>query len=272
MKNLVSILIPAYKTSLSESELISLHQCCQVFSSYPLQLVVPVDLDISEYDTEFRLFNINYLIQRFPNEYFIGIQGYNRLMLSRKFYERFQSYEYILIYQLDAYVFRDELSVWCSKGFDFIGAPLVEYYTDTEFSTHMRVGNGGFSLRKTSTFIHAFDFNKNILSAKEIINRYAVFKKPLTRLVLLFLMILGYRNKLNYFAENWKFNEDDFWSGFLDGTNYPLSKPTADEALEFSFERFPQDAYDFIHKLPFGCHAWEKYEFDKFWKTYIYES
>jgi len=264
-----AVIIPIYKEFIANNELISLNRCLEVLGTHEIVFVAPQSLNLKLYRERTGNYKIKFNVEFFDDVYFNGTDSYNRLLLSDSFYKCFIAYEYILIYQLDAYVFCDELDAWCSKGFDFIGAPLVGYYTDTEFSTNMRVGNGGFSLRKTSTFIHAFDFDKNILSAKEIINRYAVFKKPLTRLVLLFLMILGYRNKLNYFAKNWKYNEDDFWSGFLDGTNYPLSKPTADEALEFSFERFPQDAYDIIHKLPFGCHAWEKYQFKEFWIEYI---
>jgi hypothetical protein len=36
--------------------------------------------------------------------------------LSASFYERFLDTKYILIYQLDAFVFKDELQEWCDKG------------------------------------------------------------------------------------------------------------------------------------------------------------
>lgn len=41
------------------------------------------------------------------------------------------------------------------------------------------------------------------------------------------------------------------------------------EALEFAFERFPSEMYKITGKLPFGCHAWEKYEYESFWKKFI---
>lgn len=61
----------------------------------------------------------------FPDTYFKGIAGYNRLMMSPEFYETFAQWEYILIYQTDAWVFSDRLSEWCSKGYDYIGAPWI---------------------------------------------------------------------------------------------------------------------------------------------------
>jgi hypothetical protein len=41
-------------------------------------------------------------------------------MKSKQFYERFVAYDYMLIYQLDAYVFKDELDDWSAKGYDLL--------------------------------------------------------------------------------------------------------------------------------------------------------
>lgn len=45
-------------------------------------------------------------------------------MLSAEFYDRFAAYEYVLIYQLDAFVFADRLAEFCQMGYDYIGAPV----------------------------------------------------------------------------------------------------------------------------------------------------
>ncbi len=52
-----------------------------------------------------------------------GIAGYNRMMLSAEFYETYRAYEYILICHADAWVFRNDLSAWCRRGFDCVAAP-----------------------------------------------------------------------------------------------------------------------------------------------------
>ena len=39
-------------------------------------------------------------------------------------YSRFEKYEYMLIYQLDAFVFSDRLMEFVEAGYDYIGAPL----------------------------------------------------------------------------------------------------------------------------------------------------
>lgn len=269
MKEDILVVIPVFKPQMTLNEEISLRQCCQVFSNYTFTLVVPDDLDVGEYVVEFRSFEINYKVQRFHNNYFKNISGYNRLLLSVEFYQRFQSYKYILIYQLDAYVFSDELIYWCKKDYDFIGAPLIGKFEDTEFSTKMRVGNGGFSLRKVETYIHFFESKKKVFTHKQIASLINIWKKPYTRIFVWLLMILGWRNKPLSCAKYWKYNEDDFWSGFLDNSNYALRKPTPPEALRFAFERFPKECFQQTGTLPFGCHAWEKYNYNSFWKKYI---
>ena len=59
----------------------------------------------------------------FDQSYFSTPAGYNRLLLTTQFYEKFLDYDYILIYHLDALLFRDELTMWCGQGYDYIGAP-----------------------------------------------------------------------------------------------------------------------------------------------------
>lgn len=78
-------------------------------------------------------------------------------MLNPDLYKRFIDYEFMLVYQLDAWVFRDELFYWCDQGFDYIGAPWYEGY---EKATHTSKiispsGNGGFSLRKNNSIMNA---------------------------------------------------------------------------------------------------------------------
>lgn len=55
----------------------------------------------------------------------------------------------------------------------------------------------------------------------------------------------------------------------MDDSNYALSKPSPREALFFALERFPKELYAIIQRLPFGCHAWRKYEYESFWREVI---
>lgn len=87
-------------------------------------------------------------VERFDDKNFTDVNAYNKLMLKREFYNRFKIYRHILIYQLDAWVFKDELLKWCSYNYAYIGAP---WFSDdkplTGLPHFMGIGNGGFSLR-----------------------------------------------------------------------------------------------------------------------------
>jgi hypothetical protein len=52
--------------------------------------------------------------------------------LSEEFYQAFTDFEFMLIYQLDAFVFRDELADWCRSGYEYIGAPWLR---DRDFTS-----------------------------------------------------------------------------------------------------------------------------------------
>lgn len=263
------ILIPIYKSIPDHNEFVSFSQCLRVLFNHPMCIVTYNDLNIEYYSKLLIESKIVFSVEYFDRFFFKSLSGYNRLLLSQSFYSRFKQFDFMLIHQLDAYVFRDELLEWCGKEYDFIGAPLIGHYTDTTFSNNFVVGNGGFSLRKTNTFINAFELKTNLLSAKEIINRYEVFIKPWARIPLLILMLFGFRNTLYYFARNWEYNEDDFWCQFLYNTNYLILKPSPEQVLKFAFERFPSNLFEITNELPFGCHGWEKYEYETFWKAYI---
>lgn len=252
-RQLVAVTIPIYKRYPDENELISLKQCFAVLHSHPIVFFAPMSLDITFYE-DFCKSRSVFKVERFNDDYFKGIDGYNALMLSKHFYRAFNNYKYILIYQLDAFVFKDELEMWCKKGYDYIGAPyiFVDYDTYpikvlTKFRKalkymqsifpgsyqYKRVGNGGFSLRKISKCLFLLNFKK---------------LQPRLWTILM---------------------EDNFFSywGNLMFTLFRLPEET--EAAKFSIELDPQKTFDLIGKqLPFGCHAYLRYE-PQFWSKYI---
>src|SRR5690606_35437868 len=79
-----------------------------------------------------------------------------RLVLSRRFFRSFITYEYILIYHLDALVFSDQLREWCAAGFDYIGAPWLKS-PDDPTQGFSEVGNSGFSLRNVEAALRVID-------------------------------------------------------------------------------------------------------------------
>lgn len=268
--NQVIVVVPVYLPKMRETEVVSFDRTISVLGRHPIALVAPEGLNMDSYFQLAVSKHANLFVERFPQAYFEGIKGYNKLMLSYEFYKRFEKYEYILIAQLDTFIFCDELSLWCQKGYDYVGAPMVGQFTDIVFRENcMKVGNGGLSLRKVAAFLRFFEGKEHVYPLRQIARRIGLWNKPYTRWLVWIIMAFGWRNTPMKVAERYKWNEDCFWSMVLDGTPYELSKPSPRDAMEFAFERFPSELYAITGKLPFGCHAWEKYQYDTFWKKWI---
>jgi GT2 family glycosyltransferase len=45
--------------------------------------------------------------------------------------------------------------------------------------------------------------------------------------------------------------------------------PDSSISMNFSFEKYPDYLYSINRKIPFGCHAWGKYEYNTFWEKFI---
>lgn len=255
----VVILIPIYRAFFDDFEKNSLKSVNQELKSFPIIFIAPHSLDIDflkNYEIQF-----DYEIYRFEDHFFKSIDGYNKLLLSTHFYEAFLNYEYILICQTDAYVFKNELSFWVSKGFDYIGAPwldskkvLFNHKSRSVFNkikktiglkqrlyNHInQVGNGGFSLRKTLKFYEISNIESNAIS-----------------------YFLEHREKENYHVE------DVFWSLYVP-QKHSFLKPDYKTALRFCVDRKPEVAFDYSNgELPFACHGFNKKGVVKFWSKYI---
>lgn len=147
----VAVVVPGYNRSeFTPDEEISFRHLEHFLGKYDKYLVVPESLAIKR---------SGYEISRFSDSFFGSAIANAKLMLSRQFYERFAEYKYVLIYQLDALVFSDQLLEWCDTDLDYIGAPWLAS-ADSPWVGLSRVGNGGFSLRKVRSFLHVIDSNR----------------------------------------------------------------------------------------------------------------
>lgn len=261
------IIIPVYKSSPDETEKMSLRQCVKILGRHELCLLCPRELDVTAY-TE--LVGHQFRTERFDEFFFKGISGYNELLKSKDFYERFEAYEYILIYQLDAWVFEDSLDYWCSKGYDYIGAPWFKgWLSHEEGSDFLCVGNGGFSLRKVNKFLQITDPSQRLRSFWQIL-KCGKFRE--------ILKMCNHNSDFNslgaYMIQKKDRWEDVFFCYDLKGTRLELNTPDCYEASLFSIETSPEYIFKNINKsrLPFGCHAWKRYHYEDFWSKFIYES
>jgi hypothetical protein len=261
-----SVIIPIYRQIPLEFEMISLKQCCKILADYQMIIITYETLNLAEYIKIFGEQKIKYKIEYFPEKYFDGIDGYNTLMFSDKFYKRFLDYEYILIYQLDAYVFSPDLDYWLKQSYDYIGGPTfneIRHTLKLKWTGHF---NGGFCIRRTHTFYHLssmklIKFNKyswelSLKSKKQKILFIKIYLKSLQKIMNIVLKLLHIEIS----------SEDYVWSNVIKQKG---EIPLFETALNFSFDSHPEHAMELSGKLPFGCHGWDFYYSYKFWKKYI---
>lgn len=263
------IVIPVYKEKPDNFEILSFKQVLKVLGNYPIAIITYPGFVLKEYYELAQSNNVNLKVEFFSIQYFQSLQGYNRLCLNEELYLRFSLFEYMLIYQLDAFVFSDQLEFWCNKGYDYIGAPWFEDNQSHEKGAELwAVGNGGFSLRKLSAFINLFNQNKPIYPFKSLYKR----SKKKGWLWFLNAYFFNKENTLQDLINAWTDAEDIFYCLKLTDTNFKLNIPSIPDALQFSFEQSPEYLFNLNNnKLPFGCHAWSRYEYETFWHKKIHD-
>ena len=230
------VVVVAHKSQLTVSERVSFIRCVTVLASHPIVLLCPEGMDVGVYRD---LGGNNFQVYRVPREALESRQSYNRLKSQSQFYKLFRDFEYLLTYELDAYVFDDQLVYWCDQGYDYIGAPWFDKVRRTEkegkryknLKTFRGAGNSGFSLRNVQACLRAL---------KELEKRPQVRHR----------------------------HEDLFWCRVVpEFTTFNVAAP--EEALRFSFEVQPGYLYKLNnYRLPFGCHAWRR-RGPKFWREHI---
>lgn len=216
-----------------------------------------------------------YSVVQLPGRYFGSAQAHARLMLSRRLYERFRAYEFILLHHLDALTLRDELGQWCDAGYDYIGAPWLRCPERPE-EGFAGVGNGGFSLRRVSSFLKVLRSWAYTVAPADYRERWRrrfggrslpVRLANAPRLALKYLPLF---NGVGGFVAGYPLNEDRFWSEEA-RRYYPALRIAPPEvALRFAFEKAPRYSSQLLGgRLPFGCHGWTTND-RAFWESAVF--
>jgi len=230
------IVVPIYRKTLPVEESFSLEYSLERLPRRSVVFAAPESLDISFYIDTYP----NSHVEKFTDSYFTSIQGYNKLLLSEHFYQRFAGSEFILVLQTDAIILSDQIDFWCQQPFDWIGAPWPNgqvltiqtkpFSESAPKKVHTHVGNGGLSLRRIQPTI-------------QLLAEFA-------------------ETRDHFLLRNW--NEDLFFS--LLGTQSLFYKiPSERTAARFSLEAQPEQ-YARLNQgaPPMGGHAWYRYNLD-FW-------
>jgi len=252
------VIIPIYKQGLSENETFAFNNNIKVLRNHQISIVCPFFLRSYSLNLLQSLGVHKPLIKCFPGSYFKSIAGYNKLLMSIEFYEAYSDFSHLLVCQTDAVVFDDRLDRWLDLDYSYIGAPwFVGMSKPIKPLKFMGVGNGGLSLRRIADFIKFLR-----IPARLSIDLF--YSKNLLVNALRFIkhkIVFSYNSP--YFLP--RVNEDYFWGVLVSKRCDFFKIPEPLKAAEFAFEVEPSFLYFAINeKLPFGCHAWEKYD-KKFW-------
>ena len=267
------ITIPIYKPTLDHFEELSLKQLGKIIGKkYQIIFFGPEGLDVSYYKRfSDSLFEYRFLF--FDRKYFTDLISYSKLCLNPIFYRSFANFDFVLIYQVDAFIFKDDLTDWCEKNYDYIGAPFFNHGPIATHNTYFGVGNGGFSLRKVDSMLRIITTNNKIYNRKDI-NRLKEGKNFKGKVYYELVYSLGYAgllNTSNHRFTNYSGYEDFFWGYFVGPKLSWVRFPDYSEALRFSFEYSCERLYkDNKFELPTGCHAWLK-EDTSFWKPHFHK-
>ena len=215
------VVIPIYKKNPTNIEKASYFQVLSVLSkNYEIALLHGKSLDVSNYKVDG--VPVSEIICE--DIFFSSRACYSDMLEFRQFYELFNGYKYILLYQLDAWIFEDRVKFFTKLDYDFIGS-IHLFSGGNGFS----VGNGGFSLRKVSSFIRVCGEENGAIIPQ-------------------------------------KFPEDLAFSVSL---SEKLKIAPINIGIQFGFQNMPEKLYEKNgNKLPMGCHAFEKCNF-AWWKKFI---
>ncbi len=224
-----AIIIPVYKSIPDRREVVSLIQLDSVLHDRSLFFVSPDSLEMDNY---LALID-NAKVERFDDRFFESIEAYNELCLTESFYRRFEEkgYDYILIHQTDVFLFSDKLDEFVEMGYDYIGAPWLTGHVVLGSIGYkvLKVGNGGLSLRRIKGCIEAIRRKDECYTIRPI--------------------------------------PEDMYFSYSDSDYFRVAPFKV--ALRFSIEKRVRECFELNYKqLPFGCHAWWKYDY-VFWEDYI---
>jgi len=253
----VIVIIPIYKSTMTSHEKISFDRIIKVFKSRLINLAAPFYL--KEFSESLVKNYKNVTVSFFDDKYFRNIRGYNRLLMSVGFYKNYSNYQFILICQLDVYVFKDDIEYWINKKMDHIGAPIFKGYSKpTEEFKHLG-NNGGFCLRNVESCLNIL--SKNSFRYFRVSTLMKVETIWYWRLYRIIRDGLVYNYKISFLKPI--INEDIFWSIIVPLEFDFFKSCSPEEAKYFAYDANPKLLFEKSEGIfPMAIHAWWRYDQD----------
>lgn len=245
------VIIPVYRSGWDPHEITSFKWNIQRLEGYWIVIVAPEGLLLDE-ELAARV-----QIERFPKHFFAGIAGYNRMLLSRSFYARFASFEWLLICQLDALVIGDLGGVDVGE-FDYVGAPVVESSRYSDEKWYSRIRNGGLSLRKVSSFLRVLEHP--FIEVDRRRSEIPISLGLMNHLVYYLLSRSSLSGLPQRYISWFPYNEDVFWSVVACEIDPTFSACDLTCGTRFAFDNDPEyRLLNGVRQGLFGLHGWQRY-------------
>jgi hypothetical protein len=258
------VVIPIHSSNPNSFEQLSFKRCFEVLNKHQIFILAPKVLCLKKYEEIVS----NFQVVRINPKWQSNIIQYNKLKRSLFFYNLFKKYDYLLTYELDAYVFKDDLDKWMISKNDYIGAPWFEGYATPISNKIIGVGNSGFSLRSISKCIYVLEKVKKMRTIF-LVTKFLKLNKFIPYKYFLKGISLKNTKKIDLLFSSGYINEDIYWCNIVSTFFEDFTIASFKESIQFSFEVNPQYLYKVNNnELPFGCHAWQKYE-PEFWIEFI---
>lgn len=252
----ICVVVPVHH-EMTDLENFSFQRILKIFSSRKIIVIGPpflqeyIDSLCEPHENVSRIF-FDRVFQR-------GVRYYSRLFMSREFYKHFLEFDYIAISQIDVFIIKDDLDYWCSQGYDNVGAPIFEGYTNPTNIIKTRGNNGGFSLRNPKSCYKVLSKLKITYSGiGSLWKMESDFAWKLFRIV------------RDGFFFNYRFksfrpviNEDVYWSMIVP-ERFPWYKVCGPEKSKyFAYDANPRYLYEACnYTYPMAIHAWWRYDKD----------
>ena len=258
-----AVLVPVHKPTPNDLEIISLRQCGRCLARRPLVLLAPAGLDLSSYQEFFPSARVIRVEAKWMN----SVHRYNRMMINPVIYRSVSHHSHILVHEPDAIVLRDELDFWCEQPYDYIGAPWFEGGENAKADAPLLgVGNFGFSLHRPAVMLKILRERQRWYGRAELRRDLSRILRAgeADRLYRLYRVLrgVGKGGTLRGASKIYELHCDIFWGQLVPRLvrNFRVAPPEV--ALKFSWEVLPSRCYTLCNgNLPFGLHAWARYDF-----------
>ena len=240
----------------SPEEKVALIQCQNILGEHPIYLLHPEGMSTQNYQSIFP--SLKTLTA--PAETMASISAYNKLMISPFIFNALASHSHILIHEPDAIVLQNDLHYWCEQDFDYIGAP---WFTSDEVGNLQlkATGNFGLSLINVRSANSLFANNPRWYSPNMIIRDLLRGLRGQRGMFIRAVRSMGSSGKIFSAHYLYKDHCDIFWSYLVPKVAPQFRIAPPENAIHFSWEESPQKCFEICNgKLPFGIHAWNKYD------------